>query len=66
MTNVEKYGFSLVRESKLDELEATLYEFSHIQSGASLVYLEREDENKTFSIGFPTPPKTDTGVFHII
>ena len=66
MTNIERYGFKLVRECTLDELDATLYELSHIKSGASLIYLDREDENKTFSIGFPTPPENDTGVFHII
>lgn len=66
MTNIEKHGFRLVRERELSELDATLYELSHIKSGASLIYLDREDENKTFSIGFPTPPENDTGVFHII
>ena len=66
MVNVEKYGFSLMRERDLSEIDARLYEFEHIKTGASLVYLERDDENKTFSIGFPTPPKDDTGVFHII
>ena len=66
MTNIEKYGFSLVREQEISELDATLYELIHIKSGAALVYLDREDENKTFSIGFPTPPENDTGVFHII
>ena len=66
MTNLTKYGFSFIREKKLDEISATLYEMEHIKTGASLVYLEREDENKTFAIGFPTPPENDTGVYHII
>ena len=66
MTNIEKYGFSQVRKLYLDELDATLYEFSHIKSDARLIYLDREDENKTFAIGFATPPSDDTGVFHII
>lgn len=66
MSKVEKSGFELIREKRLDELEAMLYEYTHIKSGASLVYLDRDDENKTFAIGFPTPPTDDTGVFHII
>lgn len=66
MLKIEKCGFSLVRERKLEELSAHLYELEHIKSGAALVYLDRDDENKTFSIGFATPPTTDTGVFHII
>ena len=66
MTNIENYGFSLVREKALHEIDATLYELEHIKSGASIIYLDRDDENKTFSIGFSTPPENDTGVFHII
>ena len=32
----------------------------------ALVWLERDEENKTFGIAFPTLPKDDTGVFHIL
>ncbi len=66
MIDYAKYGFSLVRERALLEIETTLYEMEHIKSGARLIYLDREDDNKTFSIGFATPPENDTGVFHII
>ena len=66
MAIYDKNGFSTKREVYLEEIDATLYEFEHKKSGAQLVYLERDDENKTFSIGFPTPPTDDTGVFHII
>ena len=66
MINIEKYGFRLERSLYLDEIDATLYELSYIKCGASLIYLDREDENKTFAIGFATPPCDDTGVFHII
>lgn len=66
MTNIEKYGFGLVRKQRLDELDCDLYELIHIKSGASLIYLDRDDENKSFSIGFATPPTDNTGVFHII
>ena len=66
MTDYTMHGFSLIRTRRLDELSATLYELEHIKTGAKLVYFDREDENKTFAIGFPTPPSDDTGVFHII
>ena len=66
MTDLTKYGFCLIRERELEELQATLYEMEHIKSGAKLIHLDREDENKTFAIGFPTPPFDDSGVFHII
>lgn len=35
----------------------------HVKSGASLIWLEREDENKTFNITFRTTPWDDSGVF---
>ncbi|MDE7260592.1 MAG: insulinase family protein, partial [Oscillospiraceae bacterium] len=38
----------------------------HKKSGARLVWLEREEENKTFSIAFQTQPSDDTGIFHIL
>ena len=66
MTDIEKYGFELIRSRELEELDATLYELSHTKSGANLIYFDREDDNKTFAVGFATPPENDTGVFHII
>lgn len=50
----------------LPELNARLYEMKHIKSGARLIWLDREDQNKTFGIAFPTLPEDDTGVFHIL
>lgn len=66
MVKKEIHGFISTRSRVLPELHATLYEFSHEKSGAELIYLDREDENKTFAIGFATPPENNTGVFHII
>ena len=66
MTEIAKYGFVFIRERELPEIDATLYELEHKKSGARLIYLDRDDENKTFAIGFATPPRDDTGVFHII
>ena len=51
---------------EIPELEATLHKMEHAKSGARLFFLEREDENKTFSIAFKTIPEDSTGVFHII
>jgi Zn-dependent M16 (insulinase) family peptidase len=38
----------------------------HSQSGAKLVYLANDDDNKVFTIGFRTPPADDTGIAHIM
>lgn len=59
-------GFRPLSTQELPELEGRLHEMEHIKSGARLVWLDRDDENKTFGIGFRTPPENHTGVFHIL
>lgn len=64
--NINRYGFKVLSEAHIDEVDGTLYDTIHEKSGARLLYLDRSDENKTFAIGFKTIPKDDTGVFHIL
>ena len=59
-------GFKLLSIKKIKDLDSNLYEFKHEKSGATLVYLENDDTNKCFSIGFRTLPEDSTGVCHII
>lgn len=60
-----KSGFQLNTVRHIEDQEADLFEFEHLQTGAQLVWMKRADENKTFCIGFKTIPENDTGVFHI-
>lgn len=60
------YGFKITDVGRIDEVDGTLYDAVHEKSGARLIFLDRQDENKTFSIGFKTIPSNDTGVFHIM
>ncbi len=64
MTNL--HGFELLRQQDIPELktQATLYR--HIQTGAELLSLTNDDENKVFGITFRTPPQDSTGVAHIM
>ena len=68
--NLEKgaklHGFEVRYSQELPELKATLHRMEYVKNGADLVWLERPDDNKTFSIGFKTIPSDDTGVFHIL
>jgi Zn-dependent M16 (insulinase) family peptidase len=64
--NEKLHGFSVVKATEIAEIEATLYEMEHEKSGAKLLFLDREDDNKTFAITFKTIPEDSTGVFHII
>ncbi len=59
-------GFTVSSKKTLPELDADAYVLHHHASGARLLYLACEDENKAFSIAFKTPPADDTGVFHIL
>ena len=59
-------GFELVRVRSVAEINSDVYELVHLGTGASLIFLDREDENMTFAISFATPPCDDTGVCHII
>ncbi|MDR7856745.1 insulinase family protein [Tissierella sp.] len=60
------HGFKLVEENMIDELQSVARIFQHEKSGARLLHLENDDDNKVFSIGFRTPPSNSTGVPHII
>ena len=60
------HGFMVNGVCEVKELEAVLYKLYHKQSGLGLVWLSREEENKTFGIAFKTLPQDDTGVFHIL
>ena len=59
-------GFKLVYSQPMPELKATLHRFTYWKNGADVVWLERDDENKTFGIAFRTVPQDHTGIFHIL
>ena len=60
------HGFAVERRETVPELDADAYVLRHTASGARLLYLACNDENKAFAIGFKTPPADSTGVFHIL
>ena len=59
-------GFRLNEIRPLAELSLEMYTFEHEQSGARLIYLKADDDNKVFYVGFRTTPVDSTGVFHIL
>ena len=64
--NEHIHGFTVHSCRELPDLSARIFELEHEKSGARLVWLDREDDNKTFGIAFRTVPEDDTGVFHIL
>lgn len=60
------HGFLLVREEQIDEINSRARLYRHERTGARLLSLENDDENKVFGITFRTPPADSTGVAHIM
>lgn len=59
-------NYKLLKEENLKGIKAKGYLLRHEKSGARVVYIENDDNNKVFSIGFRTPPSDSTGVPHIM
>lgn len=59
-------GYELIKEKDLEGIKAKGYLLRHKKSGARVVYIKNDDNNKVFSIGFRTPPDDSTGVPHIL
>ena len=62
----ELAAYELLQEHHLKDLQSEGYILKHKKSGAKVVLLSNNDENKVFSIGFRTPPKDSTGLPHIL
>jgi len=58
--------FELISEEYIDEVKSYAGLLKHKKTGARLVVLSNEDDNKVFNIGFRTPPTDSTGVPHIL
>ena len=59
-------GYTLVKREGCPEQHGTLTVLTHDVSGAAVLLVENDDDNKAFGIGFGTFPSDDTGVFHIL
>lgn len=60
------HGFKLIDEQHLAEYNTRARLWRHAKTGAELLSLENDDENKVFSINFRTPWNDSTGVAHIM
>jgi Zn-dependent M16 (insulinase) family peptidase len=60
------HGFELRRVQELPEIASRGLYFVHNKSGAQLIKLENQDDNKVFAAAFKTPPESDTGLPHIL
>lgn len=58
--------FELLREEKVAEINSVARLYRHRKTGAELLSIQNDDENKVFGITFRTPPEDSTGVAHIL
>ena len=59
-------AYEVVLTEDLPDLKSKGYLLKHKKSGARVLLMENDDENKVFTIGFRTPPSDSTGVPHIM
>lgn len=62
--NLEQY--EIIKQEKIKEIDSLGTLLKHKKTGARVVCLENDDNNKVFGVGFRTPVSDDTGVPHII
>lgn len=59
-------GFCVNCVTDVPDVNGRMWRMTYEKNGAELVWLERDDEVKTFVIAFKTLPEDDTGVAHIL
>ncbi|KAL0365416.1 UNVERIFIED_CONTAM: Presequence protease 2, chloroplastic/mitochondrial [Sesamum angustifolium] len=62
----EKLGFEKVSDEFIEECKSRAVLYKHKKTGAEVMSVSNEDENKVFGIVFRTPPKDSTGIPHIL
>ncbi|MDR3554477.1 MAG: insulinase family protein [Syntrophobacteraceae bacterium] len=61
-----KEKFELVFEREIREIKSMVRFYRHVSTGAEVLSIINEDENKVFGVCFRTPPSDSTGVAHIL
>jgi len=59
-------AFTLLHRARIAEIDSEALLYQHQPTGARLLSLVNNDENKVFGITFRTPPADSTGVAHIL
>lgn len=66
MDAAEKFGFEKISEQTINECKSTAILYKHKKTGAEVMSVLNDDENKVFGVVFRTPPKDSTGIPHIL
>ncbi len=60
------HGFETLEVRQIPEIDSKVTFFRHVETGAELLSVENQDENKVFGVTFRTPPNDSTGLPHIM
>ena len=66
MNKTNGRAYEMIQQEELKGIRSRGCLLRHKKSGARVLLIENDDDNKVFSIGFRTPPKDSTGVPHIM
>ncbi|SFC45394.1 hypothetical protein SAMN04488102_10744 [Alkalibacterium subtropicum] len=58
--------FKKIESRDLPDIHSEGHLYAHEETGAQVLYLANDDTNKSFTIGFRTPPYNDNGIAHIL
>lgn len=59
-------NYELIKSEIFPAIGIEAFHYRHIKTGAKLVFAKKDDTNKTFAIGFKTPPTNSKGMAHIM
>ena len=59
-------AYEILQQQRIEDIRSDGYLLRHKKSGARVMLLKNEDDNKVFNIAFRTPPADSTGVAHIL
>lgn len=59
-------NYILVQYKEIESMGISVYLYEHIKTQATITYVKSSDINKTFAIGFRTPPTDSKGKAHIM
>lgn len=58
--------YNLIKKENFDKLSLEVFLYEHEKTKANVIYVKANDTNKTFGIGFKTPPVDSKGKAHIM
>ncbi|MDC7290229.1 insulinase family protein [Blautia schinkii] len=59
-------AYEIIKQENLADIHSAGWLLRHKKTGARVMLIENDDENKVFNIAFRTPPMNSTGVPHIL